>query len=269
MISVRTPAVAGLFYPADPWALGTEVDQLLAAADTRAEHRPLALVVPHAGYIYSGAIAASGYHCLLPWASSYRRVILLGPSHRHAFTGLALPVESRFATPLGEIELDSGLSEQALGFAQVRQIPQAHISEHSLEVQLPFLQRILPEFTLLPLVVGDASFAEVAQVISACWQREDTLLLVSSDLSHYLDYDQACIIDARTSAAIVARDPDAIPDHGACGIRPLGGLLQLARQQGLEVCQLDVRNSGDTAGSRDRVVGYGCYVLYDRVNECS
>ena len=187
---------------------------------------------------------------------------LFGPSHRIAFAGLAVPDSDSFRTPLGDIALDTTAIEQLLQLPQVNRLEQAHSQEHSLEVQLPFLQRALDEFTLIPVVVGNASAADVAAAIQTIWNDEHTLIVISSDLSHYHDYATAQRMDRRTSEAIVALQGDQIDYEDACGRTPVKGLLQLARQRGLEGEIIDLRNSGDTAGDRDRVVGYGAYVFH-------
>lgn len=265
MTRIRRPAVAGLFYPDDPRELATQVERHLAAA-RRAPHPqaarvPLALVAPHAGYLYSGPVAGSAF-ATLDDATWVRRVLLLGPSHYVPFAGLALPDADAFATPLGEVPLDP-LGVGALsGLAQVERFDAAHRREHSLEVELPFLQATLAQLAIVPLVVGEASAAEVAQVIARLVALEGTLIVVSTDLSHYRDYPTARRLDAATSAAIEALAWERLGEHDACGVRPLRGLLAWARERQLHVTCLDLRNSGDTAGPHDRVVGYGAYVVH-------
>jgi AmmeMemoRadiSam system protein B len=261
MLRSRSPAVAGLFYPADPKTLKREVDQYLA--ETRATHSvPKALIAPHAGYVYSGAIAASAYATLAPARSIITRVVLLGPAHRVPVAGLAATSAERFETPLGSIPLDRASIDLALTLPCVRIMDEAHTSEHSLEVQLPFLQAVLDRFSLVPLVVGNASAAQVAEVLDLLWGGPETLIVISSDLSHYYPYAAAQRLDAATTAAIEALRPDDISEEQACGRAPVRGLLVEARRRGLQVETLDLRNSGDTAGPRDRVVGYGAYVFH-------
>ncbi len=258
----RPPAVAGLFYPRDPALLAEEIDDYLGQAPERplSPGFPKVVIVPHAGYVYSGSVAASAYDLLRPARGIVRRVVLLGPCHRVAVRGLALPAARAFDTPLGRIPID----EQAV--AAIRDLPQvleseaAHAQEHALEVQLPFLQQVLGAFSLVPLVVGDAAREEVAGVLERLWGGVETLIVVSTDMSHYHAYDDARRIDAATVRAIVARDPGL--SHGqACGATPLGGALLVAREFGLVPRLLDCRNSGDTAGSRDSVVGYASFAL--------
>jgi AmmeMemoRadiSam system protein B len=220
-----------------------------------------ALVVPHAGYVYSGPVAASAYALLASLRDRIRRVVLLGPSHRVGFEGLAASSADAFETPLGRVEIDAEAVERALLLPQVRRLDAAHAQEHSLEVQLPFLQRVLSDFRLVPLVVGDATPAEVAEVIETLWGGAETLLVVSSDLSHYLPYEQAKALDRATTQAIENLDPEAIGEDQACGRLPVQGLLLAARRHGLHARTLDLRSSGDTAGSRDAVVGYGAYAF--------
>jgi len=260
MTAVREPAVAGSFYPADPAELQTLLDELLAGASTHLPP-PKAMIVPHAGYIYSGPVAASGYASLVPVAGHVRQVVLLGPSHRKAFSGLAVPAASVFRTPLGDIELDRDAISKILLLPQVHTDDAAHQHEHSLEVHLPFLQRVLGTFKLVPLVVGDAPAAEVSEVIQQLWGDSGTLLVISSDLSHYLDYDSAKVRDAATCQAIEALAYEKVGYHDACGRNPVSGLLHYARSHNLAIRTLDLRNSGDTAGPRDRVVGYGTWIL--------
>lgn len=257
---VRQPAVAGMFYPDNPLILQRQVDDMLSSG-AAAQLRPKALIVPHAGYIYSGPIAASAYRLLRPLAGEIQRVVLLGPSHRVAFRGLAAPDAHLFRTPLGDIAIDRDGIEQLARQSLVTVRSDAHQLEHSLEVQLPFLQRTLDNFLLLPLVVGDASPPQVAAVLRHCWGGDETLIVISSDLSHYHPYAEAQQIDSHTSEMIQSFH---YPIHGeqACGCRAINGLMVLAQEENMEITTLDVRNSGDTAGDRDRVVGYGAYALY-------
>jgi AmmeMemoRadiSam system protein B len=262
-ISVRPPAVAGAFYPAAPDPLRQSIQDAFAAAvhPQAGAAFPKALVVPHAGYIYSGAIAASAYERISPAHSTTRRVVLLGPSHRAHVRGLALPSVDAFETPLGLVPIDAAGRAAALALPAVKIDDRAHGEEHSLEVQLPFLQTVLDEFRLLPLSVGDATTDEVAAVLEACWGGPETLVVISTDLSHYHHYDEAVGLDAHTAAAIVSGRPDAVGDQAACGARPVRGLLKVASGRGLTVEQLDLRNSGDTAGDRHQVVGYGAFAV--------
>ncbi len=258
--TTRPAAVAGTFYPGHRRPLEATVDELLGAAVQRAG-RPKALVVPHAGYVYSGAIAASAYAQLrdpLP-----TRVVLLGPAHFEYVRGLALPGADSFATPLGEVPVDAAAVDVLAPLPCVVVEPAAHRREHSLEVQLPFLQRVLPTFTLVPLAVGEVQVEEVESVLDALWGGDETVVIISTDLSHYLPYDEARTVDRATAASILAGDRDIAPDQ-ACGADGLRGLLAVARRRGLSVEQLDLRNSGDTAGDRSRVVGYGAFAFYER-----
>jgi AmmeMemoRadiSam system protein B len=261
----RHPAVAGTFYPADPDVLRATVDDALAVASATLAPDgppPKALIVPHAGYVYSGPVAASAYARLAPIADAIERVVLLGPAHRVAVHGLALPAVDRFATPLGSVDLDVEGRARIARHARVVVDDRPHAEEHSLEVHLPFLQRVLPgSWMLLPILVGDAAPDEVAAVIDEVWGGPETLIVVSSDLSHYLDYETARRCDERTAAAIVARRSTELRPTDACGARPVAGLLESARHHDLHVDLLDLRSSGDTAGPRDRVVGYGAFAL--------
>ena len=217
-------------------------------------------MAPHAGYVYSGPIAASAYAQLrdpLP-----TRVVLLGPAHYEAVGGLALPGATAFATPLGEVPLDQAGLDLVAGCPGVTSAPSAHVREHSLEVQLPFLQRVLPPFTLVPLAVGQARVEDVARVLDLLWGGAETLVVISTDLSHYLPYELARAADAATARAVLAFD-GGFPPSGACGAEGLRGLLRIARQRQLRVTQLDLRSSGDTAGGLERVVGYGAFAFYE------
>jgi len=259
----RTPAVAGSFYPASPQRLAAQVRDYLAAAghEIAAQPVPKALIVPHAGYVYSGPIAGSAYARLAPVRNRIERVVLLGPAHRTALEGLGVSAADAFETPLGEIPLDAELRERVLALPQVTLRSDAHAQEHSLEVQLPFLQSVLGAFSLLPLVVGDAAPTEVDEVLELVWGGDETLLVVSSDLSHYHAYAVAQRMDAATTRAIETLRPEQIGYEDACGRIPIQGLLLAARRHGLRPETLDVRNSGDTAGPRDAVVGYGAFAF--------
>ncbi len=263
MHSVRPSAVAGSFYPATANALSRDVAGLLSAANTQAIHDnrddaikpPKALIVPHAGYTYSGSTAALAYAQLASMRSVIRRVVLLGPVHRVRVRGLALPCVSAFSTPLGEIELDSKAIESLKAFPQVIESVAAHAQEHSLEVQLPFLQTVLEDFKLVPLAVGEASATEVAAVIEALWGGSETLIVISSDLSHFLPYSVAQRVDDETVEQILhGRGP--ISQEQACGGTPVNGLLRAGQHRGLRARLLGKCNSGDMGGDKGRVVGY-------------
>ncbi|MBI5439486.1 MAG: AmmeMemoRadiSam system protein B [Nitrosomonadales bacterium] len=254
MQNIRPTAVAGLFYPGEANALMHDVRAMLAAARP-SELNPKALIVPHAGYIYSGAIASGAYAALRNIASVIRRVVLLGPTHRVAVRGLALPDADAFATPLGNVQIDLAAAQAIAHLPQVTVSAQVHAQEHSLEVQLPFLQSVLPDFKLLPLAVGTASADEVAEVLEILWGGGETLIVISSDLSHYLPYSTAQRVDNETVQSILKlRQP--IAHDRACGGTPISGLIVAANKHHLTPHLLDLRNSGDTAGSRDQVVGY-------------
>jgi AmmeMemoRadiSam system protein B len=261
VIRSRLPAVAGLFYPEDPYELRAVVRGYLDAADATAEGRPKALIVPHAGYVYSGPVAASAYRALVGLAGSIERVVLAGPSHRVPVPGIAVPEVAAFDTPLGRIPIDTATVRGLLAMPEVYASNLPHRMEHSLEVQLPFLQMTLEDFSLVPLAVGDADPALVDRVLEACWGGAETLVVISSDLSHYRDYESARRIDAATARALVERT-DGLHDEQACGCRVLNGLMRVARRHQLRVETLDLRNSGDTSGDTSRVVGYGAFALY-------
>jgi AmmeMemoRadiSam system protein B/AmmeMemoRadiSam system protein A len=263
MGAVRPAAVAGMFYPGDARALAAEVDELLGGVEELAPRLgfPKALVVPHAGYIYSGPVAARAYDELGPARGIVRRVVLLGPVHRVPVRGLALPGATAFATPLGQVPIDGAAVRAVQDLPQVVESDPAHALEHSLEVQLPFLQKVLGEFSLVPFAVGTASAEEVAQVIERLWGGPETLVVVSTDMSHYHAYQEARRIDSATLARIAACATDIGHDE-ACGATPLNGLLSFARTRKLQVRQLAACNSGDTAGGKGRVVGYSSFALY-------
>jgi AmmeMemoRadiSam system protein B len=263
-LSVRPPAVAGLFYPGAQRELAQNLAQMLGTAASTVPERavPKAIIAPHAGYIYSGPIAASVYALLAPARDRIRRVVLLGPTHRVAVRGLALPGVEAFATPLGLVKIDGPGVAALRGLPQVVVSPQAHALEHSLEVHVPFLQTVLGEFTLVPLAVGHASQQEVAEVVERLWGGPETLIVVSSDLSHYLPYADAQAIDRATARAILALATD-LSHEQACGATPVTGLALAAQRHRLKPELLDLRNSGDTAGDRDRVVGYGSFAFYE------
>ena len=260
----RPAAVAGRFYPSDPEELRGLLGQLLSAVPARAGAAPKALIAPHAGYVYSGPVAASAFAQWLPARDIIKRVVLLGPSHFVSVEGLAASSAEKFATPLGEVPLDAAALRQLSSLPQVRTLDPAHAREHSLEVELPFLQVVLGNFTLVPLAVGAAGADEIAQVLELLWDGPETGFVISSDLSHYHDYETARRLDRRTADAIEALKPEDVGEEGACGRIPIRGLLRSAARHGLRGCTLDLRNSGDTAGPRDQVVGYGAFVFEER-----
>lgn len=259
--AIRSPAVAGMFYPAAAEELGADIDRMIAGAAAPSGPPPKAIIVPHAGYVYSGPIAAAAYGLLRPARGRVQRVVLLGPAHRVPFRGFALPSVKAFRTPLGDIPVDRPAVDRLRGLPQVKILDEAHAGEHSLEVHLPFLQRMLGAFALLPVVVGMASGEDVAALLGAVWGGPETLIVISSDLSHYYAYADARARDARTAAAIERLDGAALDEESACGRIPIRGLLQVARRRGLACRRVDLRNSGDTAGPRDQVVGYGAWVF--------
>jgi AmmeMemoRadiSam system protein B len=259
--TLRDPAVAGHFYPAAPDALQREIADCLATVTRPCGAPPKAVIVPHAGYVYSGPVAAAAYAALRPLRPIIRRVVLVGPAHRVAFRGLALPSADAFLTPIGAVEVAHDAIETVRALPQVSELDRAHSLEHSLEVQLPFLQTVLDDFRIVPLLVGDATAEEVGGVLEALWGGPETIFVISSDLSHYHDYGSAQRIDRDTTLAIEHLDATPIDSEHACGCRPICGLLHVARAHALRVTTLDVRNSGDTAGDRRRVVGYGAYAF--------
>ena len=276
MSKMRAPAVAGQFYPGDPGKLRRVVNEYIShgtqpkgAAPKGAAAKGAALkgaaakaiIAPHAGYIYSGPIAGSSYAYLAKLKSQPRRVVLIGPSHWARVAGLAASSAQAFVTPLGNVPIDAAAMETVLVLPQVIIQDEAHVREHCLEVHLPFLQTIFDDFVLVPLVVGDASASEVAEVLKLLWVDQETIVVISSDLSHYHDYETAVMLDKITSQAIEELRP--LKEGQACGRKAINGLLYFAKQVDLHPETVDLRNSGDTAGPKDRVVGYGAYVFHE------
>lgn len=271
MNQVRHAAVAGTFYPGDKQVLADDVDTLLDAARQNGSEiciAPKAIIVPHAGYMYSGAIASSAYVRLRSVHDTIKRVVLLGPVHRVAVRGLALPGVDAFATPLGEVAIDQSAVAAIENMRQLVVSPDAHAAEHSLEVQLPFLQSVLDDFKLVPLAVGDATPDEVAEVLDILWGGPETLIVISSDLSHFLPYQAAQAVDAQTAQNILDLR-HSLNHEQACGGTPVNGLLLAARHHNLQPYLLDLRNSGDTAGDRGRVVGYAAFAFCEEVSDVS
>ncbi len=260
--NVREPAVAGMFYPREPEALRAQVHRFVDQAQSRSSAIPKAIIGPHAGYRFSGAVAGEAYATLSGIASQVSRVVLLGPSHRVAFQGIAACSADQFSTPLGQVPVDWKTLDSVLSRNDVFVLDDAHTLEHGLEVHLPFLQECLGDFQLIPLVVGDATPEAVGTLLEQLWGGPETLIVISSDLSHFMDYDSATRRDAATSLAIEQLRYEAVRDGDACGRHPINGLLWLAKQKGLKGEVLDLRNSGDTAGQRDSVVGYGAYAFH-------
>lgn len=262
--SVREPAVAGAFYPGSAADLRAAVAALLEHASAEMGSAPpaKALIVPHAGYVYSGPVAAAAYARLASRRSEISKVVVIGPSHRAYFHGIALPAADAFATPLGEIRIDAAARAKLAARGDVLVSDRPHQLEHCIEVQLPFLQVVLDEFTLIPLLAGMASPEYVASVLTDVWGGPETLVLASSDLSHYHPYGSAQQLDARTAAAIIARETH-LSGEQACGAVAINGLMARARQLGLAVDEIARLNSGDTSGDRSRVVGYGAFAVHD------
>jgi len=261
MAHIRKWAVAGRFYPAAAKELQATVKKYLDRVSPEPGKPPRALIVPHAGFEYSGPIAATAYARLASLRESVDRVLLIGPAHYVAVSGLAAPSYDAFATPLGTIPVDTSAIRGLLDLRQVTLNDGAHDPEHCLEVELPFLQTVLGDFELIPLLVGDATAEQVAEVIDRFWDDPHTFIVISSDLSHFHDYETATVMDAATSSAIEHLEADKLTAKRACGFRGIQGLLKVAILRGGESRILDVRNSGDTAGMRDRVVGYGAYAV--------
>ncbi|MGE0717041.1 MAG: AmmeMemoRadiSam system protein B [Alphaproteobacteria bacterium] len=257
---VHQPVVAGGFYPADPATLTQQVDATLTAA--RCEIRGAkAIVAPHAGHVYSGAVAATAYAALADNRERIRRVVLVGPSHKVAFKGIALPKADAYATPLGEIPIDWPAMAPLLDMPEVTVDPAPFAREHNIEVHLPFLQRLLGPFTLVPMVAGAVAPERLEAALDAVWGGPETAIVISSDLSHYHDYDTAVGFDRACSKAIELLKIEDIADHQACGRTGIKALIRIARRLDMRATTVDLRNSGDTAGPKDRVVGYGSYTF--------
>ncbi len=261
-MAIRDPAVAGMFYPDQPARLRKELERMLQGEPLTVESpAPKAIIVPHAGYVYSGAVAASVYRRLATARRTIRRVALLGPAHRVYLEGMAVPDVSAFATPLGEIPLDRSAIEAISGLPGVTWSNAAHAYEHSLEVQLPFLQMVLDDFRLVPVVVGRCEADRVAGVIDALWGGPETLIVISSDLSHFLPYNRAQEVDGNTCQRILDK-ASSLSGEEACGAYVINGLMRSQHCRDLVVEAIDLRNSGDTAGDKRRVVGYGAFALH-------
>ncbi|MEL0107206.1 MAG: AmmeMemoRadiSam system protein B [Rhodospirillaceae bacterium] len=267
MTQIRPAAVAGTFYPGSADELSAMVRRLLDDVGETDGPIPKAVIAPHAGYVYSGPVAARAYARLKPLRGKIKRVVLLGPCHRVPVQGIALSGAESFATPLGNVPIDQEACRAISGMRQVQIFDASHAEEHSLEVQLPFLQEALGPFQLVPLAVGSASPEDVAAVLERLWGGPETLIVVSTDLSHYLDYNTANRLDRETCRAIETFDYAKIGRDHACGRIPVSGLLDFAKRRDLSIETLDLRNSGDTAGPRDRVVGYGAWMLFDNTNQ--
>mgnify|MGYP002639283670 CR=1 FL=1 len=262
--NIRPPAVAGMFYPGNTSELNMHIRAYLGSDTYTGTRTPKVLIVPHAGTVYSGAIAAAAYRTLIPFKNTIKKVVLLGPAHQVHVNGLALPTMDQFQTPLANVNLDKPVIMKLVAdFSQVCYSDRAHQEEHSLEVQLPFLQSVLSDFSLIPFVVGDASDIEVADVIESLWGGPESLIIISTDLSHFHNYEDARNLDSQTADQIEAFNGDALADQSACGRIPLRGLLRVARQKQMTIERFDLRNSGDTAGRKDQVVGYGSWGLFE------
>ena len=257
----RIPAVAGAFYAGDQQGLAREVGDLLAQAPETAAPPPKALIAPHAGFMFSGPTAARAYARLAGAEATIERVVLLGPSHHVPFRGLAASSAEAFVTPLGTVPVDAQAMAEALALPGVAVLDSAHAREHSLETQLPFLQRVLGDFHLVPLAVGDSSPEEVGRVLETLWGGPETLIVISSDLSHFHDDATARRLDRTTAQAIEDLRTEDLGHDNACGFHPVRGLLWVARRRGGRVTTLDLRNSSDAGAPRDRVVGYGAFAL--------
>ncbi len=261
---IRPSAVSGMFYPNEADVLKNHISDFLQEKRSEMTEVPKVIIVPHAGTVYSGSIAAAAYRTLLQYRHIIRKVVLLGPAHRVYLNGLALPTVDQFQTPLGGINLDTKTIKKLVEeLPQISFSDQAHAEEHSLEVQLPFLQEVLASFRLIPFVVGDATQNEVADVIQRLWGGDECLIVISTDLSHFHSYDKAIQLDALAAGHIESFQGEKLGGDSACGRIPLRGLLQAAKQRRLSIKRFDLRNSGDTSGRKDQVVGYGAWGLFE------
>ena len=261
--TTRPAALAGTFYPADPDDLRATVAGFLAGVKPSVQPGPKAVIVPHAGYVYSGAVAGAAYRRLAENAGRVRRVALLGPTHRVYVRGIAVPTSAAFGTPLGPVALDQDAIAGLRDMPHIVSSDEAHAMEHSLEVQLPFLHRVAPGAALVPLAVGDVTPQAVAEALDRFWSDPHTLIVVSSDLSHFHGYDDAARRDGATAASIERFAGEELNGDRACGYLPIAGLLTVAKRNNARIERVDLRNSGDTAGPRDRVVGYGAWAIYE------
>ncbi len=258
----RLPAVAGLFYPEDADQLKADVLSYLNTEKSKiSATQPKAMILPHAGYIYSAQLASHGYQLIRAYAETIKHVVLIGPSHHSPFYGIAISTANAFSTPLGDIPVNEILTKKFVSAGLAKYLDEPHSREHCLEVHLPFLQMILRDFTIVPIVVGLSNASEVNRLLNAAWGNEETLIIVSSDLSHYHPYDEARVIDAKTAKAIENFDPTAINAKQACGATAVCGLLKSAKEHALTLTHMALCNSGDTAGNKDAVVGYGTFIF--------
>lgn len=259
-MTVHQPVVAGMFYPADPAALRAMVTDLLDRAPALDVPQPKAVILPHAGYAYSGSAAAAAVAALAP---GVRRVVILGPSHRFAFRGLALPAAAAMRTPLGEVPVDAEAAQRLLAEPDIAAVPQAHAAEHSIEVELPFLQHRLGDFSVVPLVVGDISTERLAEIVETLWGGDETLIVVSTDLTHFLSATEAERVDLATAHAVECADGTGLTGREACGFRPLAAFLACAARRGMRITRVALTHSGAVSGDNARVVGYGAWMAHD------
>ncbi|MCH9769588.1 MAG: AmmeMemoRadiSam system protein B, partial [Gammaproteobacteria bacterium] len=265
-MQTKPAEVAGMFYPAEVRVLKQIIADCLSKANTDNTTLPKVIIAPHAGYIYSGEIAANAYSILKTHADSIKRVVLLGPAHRMAFRGIAVHPADDFATPLGQVTLDTEFIKHLAVLPDVELLKRPFHNEHCLEVQLPFLQTLLTDFKIIPVIVGDSSPENVARLLNKVWGDASTLIVISTDMSHYHPYNDANKIDKATAQAIVDLNLDLVQPDKACGSRPLKGLLKVAKHRQMQCNLLDLRNSGDTQGDKSRVVGYAAYHVFENKN---
>ncbi|MDH5719900.1 MAG: AmmeMemoRadiSam system protein B [Spirochaetia bacterium] len=261
MNGARQPAVAGIFYPGVPDELKNAINGYCEKSE-EIKKIPKAVISPHAGYMYSGVVAAQGYSFLKNNKNLYKKIFIIGPSHRHSFYGIALHSAEKFATPLGEVPVDQDIKKELLKYSEVSIEDKAHSAEHSVEVQIPFLQYFLEDFKIIPMVTGGLKNNEVSKIIKAFWKEKDVFFIVSSDLSHYLKYDETQKKDNETSLFIENFESEKITSDRACGAAAIRGLLTGSKEYASEIKTVKLLNSGDTSGDKKNVVGYGAYHIY-------
>lgn len=259
---IRPPAVAGTLYDADTQRLLAQVESWLNEGVAKTTPKtPKALVVPHSGYHYSGKTAAAAYRLLEPVYDSIRRVVILGNSHRDTINGFALPGVDVFKTPLGDVKVDPHAVQHLLNEPDVQELPEAHRLEHSIEVQLPFLQTVLEDFVIVPLIVGNNDPKRVAELLKPLWGAEETLIVISTGLSRKRPQSEARSQDAHSAERIRKMKIDfSYPE--ACGFNALNGFLYLAKEKHLDSKCLALSTSADTNGLKDRVRGFGSFAFF-------
>ena len=262
MEKIKQADVAGMFYPGEEASLRQMVDGFIQKA-LSFDLRPRAIIAPHAGYIYSGSIAGTAYKTIAAVRDQIENVIIMSPAHRFYLRGIALHMADAFATPLGNIPVNIGIVKKIKQFSSVQWEERSFIQEHGLETHLPFIQRAFkPGIKIVPMIVGECQESEVAEILESVWEDPRNFVIISSDLSHFHSYADAKKLDRNTVDLIQNLDSQSLDTEFACGHYPICGLLNLARNRKLKIKALDIRSSGDTAGSKESVVGYGSFAVY-------